>query len=88
MQRKQRASKKSTLTVSVEEFIEQEKGTIGWNPPPHMVPELDKFIRHNRENPEFRLGAIKITGWLDRNGVKIGKDVVYRWMKKRSKLVK
>jgi len=83
MHKKPKAQKKS-----VEKVIEQKRRAIGWNPPPRFVPELDKFIRHNRAHPEIRVGAIKIAGWLDRNGVKIGKDVVYRWLKKRSKLVK
>lgn len=77
-----------TLAVSADEFIAQETQSAGWNPPPHFVPHLDKLIRHNREHPECRLGAIKITAWLGRNGLVIGKDAVYRWLKKRSKVVK
>lgn len=80
--------KASTLSVSADEFIEQEMGSSGWNPPPQFVPHLDKFIRHNREHPECHLGAIKITAWLGRNGVVAGKDAVYRWLKKRSRVVK
>jgi hypothetical protein len=80
--------KVSTLSVSADEFIEQEMDATGWKPPPHFVSHLDRFIRHNREHPECHLGAIKITAWLERNGVVTGKDAVYRWLKKRSKVVK
>lgn len=88
MTQRSRVSKKSTLAVSAEEFIEQEMGANGWNPPSHFVAHLDKFIKHNREHPECKLGAIKITAWLGRNGVATSKDAVYRWLKKRSKVVK
>jgi hypothetical protein len=59
----------------------------GWDPPRHFLPHLDKLLQHNREHPESRLGAVKITAWLERNGVMASKDAVYRWLKKRSRIV-
>ena len=76
----------SKLSVSVDELIEQE-AVVGWNPPQHFVPHLDRLIRHNREHPECRLGSIKIAAWLGRNGVVVSKDAVYRWLKKRSRVL-
>jgi hypothetical protein len=62
-----------------------EAASLGWSPPPQLVPHLDKLIHHNREHPESRLGAVKIAAWLGRNGVTASKDAVYRWLKKRSR---
>lgn len=59
----------------------------GWDPPPHVIQHLDKIIIHNREHPECRLGAIKVAAWLARNGFTVSKDAVYRWLKKRSRVV-
>ena len=88
MSQRHKISKKSNLAMSADEFIAQEKGTGGWNPPQHIVPELDKLIRHNRDNPDCRLGATKVAAWLERNGVVTSKHAVYRYLKKRSKVVK
>lgn len=89
---RQKVSKETTtLSVSADELIAEGMGEMapanGWNPPPHFVPHLDKLIRHNRKHPECRFGAIKITAWLGRNGLVVSKDAVYRWLKKRSKVI-
>jgi hypothetical protein len=60
----------------------------GWQPPQVFVAELDKFIRHNLDNPEKRIGSIQITAWLARNGITAHKDAVYRWMLNRNKVQK
>jgi hypothetical protein len=75
----------ATMTHREREVTERE--AQGWNPPQHFVPHLDKFILHNRQHPECNIGAIKIAQWLARNGVMVGKDCVYRWLKKRSKVL-
>lgn len=63
------------------------KQAVGWNPPPHFVPHLDKLIQHNREHPECKLGATRIAAWLGRNGLEVSKSAVHRWLKKRSRIV-
>lgn len=78
------ARKQASLAVTVDELI-QEEAKAAWTPPPYIVPHLDKLIQHNQAHPEARLGAIKITAWLERNGVSANKDAVYRWLKKRSR---
>jgi len=74
----------SVTVLSDHETLQRE---TGWQPPPHFVPHLDKLIQHNREHPECKLGAIRISAWLERNGERVGKDAVRRWLKKRSLIV-
>lgn len=62
-------------------------GTKGWEPPSNFVPELDKILHHNKREPERQIGAIKTAQWLGRNQIEVSKDAVYRWMKKRSKIL-
>lgn len=63
---------------------ETSHGAKGWQPPPVFIPELDKFVAHNRKHPKRHIGSIKIAQWLKRNGLEVSKDAVYRWLKHRS----
>jgi hypothetical protein len=67
-----------------QETLVRPDGSKGWQPPPVFIPELDKFIEHNRKHPERHIGSIKIAAWLKRNGLVVSKDAVYRWLKHRS----
>lgn len=55
-----------------------------WAPPPHLLPELNKLLEHNRNNPMRRVGIRKIKSWLSENGVEVGREVLGRWLQTRS----